>query len=138
MKRVHEKVAIIGSRTFPHPEWARRCVERYVLMLLDSSDAVVSGGARGVDSWAADAARQRGLQVIEHLPDWDKHGKGAGFKRNYQIVFGCDRVVAFWDGSSKGTAHTLSIARSEQKEVLVIEPEKHIPEGWYEDADRPF
>ncbi len=39
--------------------------------------------------------------------DWDRLGRKAGPIRNAQIVFNADRVVAFWDGKSRGTLNTV-------------------------------
>lgn len=74
---------------------------------LPAGAVVVSGGCRGVDSWAADAARRRGLQVVEHLPDLDgvrNRGEAAGryYARNQQIVDDCDRVIAFPSADRSG------------------------------------
>lgn len=135
-----ERVAIVGTREkfWKHPWWVERCVRRYVNKLLSQDDVVVSGGAAGADAWSADAARQRGLEVVEYLPDWDAHGKGAGFKRNWAIIKDCDRVVAFWDGISKGTQHTLDAAAEVNKPVTVINPELHVPDWWAEPGDYAF
>lgn len=86
---------------------------------LPADTVVVSGGARGVDRTAAQTARARGLQVKEFIPNWNM-GKGAGFIRNEQIVNAADRVVAFWDGKSSGTAHSISLADRAGKPVIVI------------------
>lgn len=99
-------VAIVGSREFPEPEKVRDYVNS-----LDVGTVVVSGGASGVDSWAEEAARARGLEVMIFPADWRTYGKRAGMIRNQQIVLAADIVVAFHDGVSKGTAHTIKMAR---------------------------
>ena len=80
---------------------------------------VVSGAARGVDSIAAAAAREVGLAVREFPADWAHLGRGAGFVRNRAIVEAADVVVAFWDGRSRGTAHTIGLAREAGRRVVV-------------------
>jgi hypothetical protein len=89
------KVAIVGSRGY-------------------------AGGARGVDSVAETAAKACGLVVKVYLAQWARHKKLAGFIRNSKIVDASDRVVAFWDGSSHGTADTVEKARIAGKPVEVI------------------
>ena len=64
-------VAIVGSRDYPHPEH----VWSYVATL-PADTVVVSGGARGVDSWAAAAATHHGLQVRVYPADWRRYGEG--------------------------------------------------------------
>ena len=68
-------VAIVGSRDYPHPEhiWS------YVATL-PADTVVVSGGARGVDSWAAAAATRHGLPLIG-TPDF----AGAGALMSYMF-----------------------------------------------------
>jgi hypothetical protein len=105
---------------------------------MSTQDTLVSGGANGVDTWAVQSAKAMGVPVIEHLADWAKHGKGAGFKRNWQIIHDADLIVAFWDGQSKGTEHTINAARSENKQVLIIKPEEHIFHDWIEESDYAF
>lgn len=100
-----ERVAIVGSRDFP--ELGR--VLAYV-RTLDRGTIVVSGGARGVDMTAEFEAKRCGLNVCIYYPRWDLHGKGAGFARNRLIVHNCDRLVAFHDGKSRGTLHTIGVA----------------------------
>ena len=115
-----ERVAIIGSREYPH----RDRVENYVNALPDGT-VIVSGGAPGVDRWAQYAASQRGLRVWLERADWDRYGRAAGPMRNALIVAGAERLVAFWDGSSRGTADTIRKARAAgiPVEVIGIEPE---------------
>ena len=53
-----ERVAVVGSRGYPD----RAAVAAYVQALAEGT-VVVSGGARGVDRWAADAAAECGLET---------------------------------------------------------------------------
>jgi hypothetical protein len=104
------RVAIVGSRDFP---WLGD-VTRYV-NLLDEFTVVLSGGARGVDRVAAQAARARGMEVQEYLADWEQYGKRAGMLRNAELVYSADFVMAFWDGESPGTKNALDHARHMMK-----------------------
>ena len=83
-------------------------------------DVIVSGGARGVDSIAAAWARRRGIPVIEHKPDYARYGKAAPHVRNDLIVAEADRVVAFWDGRSRGTQSTIRKALKHGKPVDIV------------------
>jgi len=81
---------------------------------------VISGGAHGADSAGARWARENGLKLTEHLPDWDRYGKRAGFLRNELIIKDADVVLCLWDGVSKGTGHSLSIAKRLKKPTFII------------------
>lgn len=115
-----ERVAVVGSREYPYMQEVARFVES-----LPPGTVVVSGGARGVDFVAEVAARRAGLEVSIHKADWDGLGKRAGFVRNEAIVADCTRLVAFWDEQSKGTAHTIRLARRAGKPTTVVTPTDH-------------
>ncbi len=80
----------------------------------------MSGGAKGVDSWAESAAKFRDLDTLICLPDWEKYGKAAGFQRNSLIVDNSDVVIAFWNGNSGGTMDTVRKAQKAGKKVHLI------------------
>lgn len=88
---------------------------------LPAGTVVVSGGARGVDSWAAEAAIERGLETFVFQADWDRHGNRAGPLRNAEIVAHSDRVVAFWDGKSRGTLNTVLLAKERGLPILIFD-----------------
>ena len=104
------KVAVVGSRDFPH----LAAVRRFVLSL-EKGTVIVSGGARGVDREAELTAYEAGLAVHILWADWKTHGRRAGLLRNEEIVAYADSVVAFWDGKSTGTMHTISLAKKAGK-----------------------
>lgn len=111
------RVAIVGSRNIG----ASTKVLNYVNSL-PSDSIIVSGGAQGADSYAVHYAERRNLTVKVIRPDWRPNGKydaSAGFKRNLIILDNADRVVAFWDGKSKGTLHTITEAAKRGMEVLI-------------------
>jgi uncharacterized phage-like protein YoqJ len=112
------RLGVVGSRDFPNrflvEETVRRIAQRFPKAVL------VSGGARGVDTWAAEAGRACGLQVIEHSPDYDTHGKGAPLERNTTIVEDSDALLAFWDQRSRGTLDTLRKAKERGKNIRIV------------------
>jgi hypothetical protein len=97
-------------------------VREYVLAL-PTDTIIISGGARGVDTVATMTACFRNLKFEIFYPDWKRYGKSAGFIRNEQIVKAADKVVAFWDGKSKGTAHSIKLAKQYGKPIEIIEYE---------------
>ena len=112
------RIAIVGSRDYPCPDDIRDFVN-----CLPTGTEIVSGGARGVDRWAEEAARDIGLPIKIFPADWSK-GKGAGFARNQTIVDYADEVYAFWDGQSSGTRDTIRRARGAEKPVEIIYPRR--------------
>ena len=110
------RVAIVGSRHFAAPEQVTEYVNS-----LPARASIVTGGASGVDAAATAAARTRGLAVrvlpasFEELRDESK-----STARNQKLVEACDVLVAFWDGSSKGTRATVERALDAGKEVHVF------------------
>jgi hypothetical protein len=111
------KVGIVGSRNFPDLWVVRTYVE-----CLPGNTTVVSGGAIGVDRAAEEHAKRCGLTVQVFRADWAGLGRGAGYARNHTIVEQSDRIVAFWDGRSKGTAHTIRLTREAKKPLQIISP----------------
>ena len=104
------KYAIVGSR-----EYANETLVRKFIRLLPKDSIIISGGATGPDSWAVDEAKKQGLKTIVFLAEWDKFGKRAGYLRNITIVNECDKLIAFWDGKSKGTKHSIDLANKQDK-----------------------
>ena len=77
----------------------------------------------GVDSCAADYARRNGLKLTVILPKYDRYGRAAPIVRNKEIVDYADKIVAFWDGKSKGTMSVIKYAEKQGKlcEVVLCE-----------------
>mgnify|MGYP002622623993 FL=1 len=124
------KVAIVGSRGFK----SRPLVYQYIDSL-PRDTVIISGGARGVDTWAKDRAIIKGLAWIVFLPDLERlryieannpnwsSRKCFGivaYARNQKIARECDRMVAFWDGKSKGTLSSMNFAKHLGKDVEII------------------
>ena len=105
------KIAIVGSRNITVTN-----VEKYVL----DADEIVSGGALGVDSCAAEYAREAGRKLTEFLPQYERYGRAAPIVRNRQIVEYADKIIAFWDGKSKGTLSVIKYAQKTGKCCQVI------------------
>lgn len=122
MNEVNMKLAIVGSRSFSDYDLLVETLKSHYLTQSGwHFTEIVSGGAKGADSLAAEFARVNGIKLTEFLPDWDKFGKSAGFKRNAQIVDYADEVLAFSVDNSKGTGHSIELAKRQEKPVKVIE-----------------
>ena len=99
---------ICGSREFADPKQVDDYIKR-----LPPLSTIISGGARGVDTWASNAAKRYGHKTLIFPADWKKYGKAAGFVRNKQMIDEGkpDHVVAFWDGESKGTSMMIDFVK---------------------------
>lgn len=72
---------------------------------------MVNGGAQGVDMICYDWANaQKNIDIILMQAEWSRYGKSAGFKRNMEMLAIGHYVLAFWDGQSRGTRHTIDNA----------------------------
>jgi hypothetical protein len=110
------KLAIIGSRTFTNYKLLKETLELYRSKIT----VVVSGAAKGADSLGEKWALENNIQTLIFPADWEKFGKRAGFIRNEDIIKNCDCVIAFWDGLSKGTAHSISLCEKYSKPYKII------------------
>lgn len=109
------RIAIFGSR-----EWKRKELIWAAIDKLRPPVLVVTGDAKGVDTWAREEGLARGLVVIVVVPPWEALGKPASVPRNKAIVDIADRGIAFWDGKSPGTAMTINFFERAKKPVEII------------------
>ena len=92
-------ILVCGSREFASPE----LVKNRIRTALTPEDRLMHGCARGVDTWAEEAAREIGATILRRPADWDRFGKRAGMLRNaemYDEVQRADdyRILIFRDG----------------------------------------
>ncbi len=127
------KLAIIGGRDFLDYDLLCSELEPYI----NKVTLVVSGAAPGADSLGARWSREiLGKEPLEFEALWDdltkqpckvkykKNGKPynalAGFNRNEDIIKNCDGCIAFFDGYSKGTSHSISLCKKYKKPLKII------------------
>lgn len=111
------KIAIIGSRETGNINF-EELLKKHIVVL--ANDTIISGGARGIDTLAAQYARKRGAKLLEFRPDYATYGRGATFVRNRLIVDKADVVIAFWNGSSRGTKYTIDYAKKKHVPLIII------------------
>ena len=112
-------IGVIGSRDFQDYDELKNYIFKRVK--LQDIDHVVSGGAIGADRLGGRLAKEFNIPPMIFKPDWDLYGKKAGFIRNKDIIENSDIIFAFWDGKSKGTKHSLDIAKNENKKIYLYE-----------------
>jgi len=93
---------------------------------LPPSTVIVSGGAKGPDTWAREAAKRHGLKIVEHLPNLEgvrNRGEAARryYERNQLIAEDADQVVALVAPDRKGgTEDTIKRAIELGKPVRLL------------------
>lgn len=105
------KLAIVGSRNLH--------IEDFSKHLPQGITEIVSGGARGIDTQAAEYAQINGIALTEFLPEYTRFGKSAPLKRNEKIAEYADEALIFWDGCSKGTAYTIALFKRYGKPIIL-------------------
>ena len=81
---------------------------------------IVSGAARGVDTLGEMYAEKYGISLKRFPADWNTHKRAAGPIRNAQMAEYGDCLLAFWDGSSKGTKNMIENMHKRKKHVYVV------------------
>ena len=105
------RVIVAGGRHYEDYATAKQVLDYYLhKKVLTHEVIIVSGGASGADALGDRYAREHGLGCERFPADWDAYGKSAGYRRNVQMAEVADVLVAFWDGSSRGTKHMIDIA----------------------------
>ena len=108
------KVAIIGSRSL-----AGKSID-FSAYLPKGVSTIISGGAKGIDTMAAEYAVSHGINLMVFRPNYERYGRVAPLKRNDNIVAAADYVLAFWDGVSHGTMYTVNLAKQLGKPVTLV------------------
>ena len=113
-----QRIAIVGSR-----RRTDAATVDAIVAALPPDAIVVSGGAKGPDSWAKAAALRRGLGFREFLPEMDGATTYVDrtkryYARNQAIVDHADAVVALVSPDRKGGTED-TVRRAERKGIPV-------------------
>lgn len=112
------KVAVVGNQEGWTYDFVKAKLEE---LEIDHTYTIISGGARGVDTFAEEYAREKGCTIIIHYPVPSVPSPQRYFERNQQIAAECDWMVAF-DAKSgaAGTKNTVAQARRLNKAVFLF------------------
>lgn len=78
--------------------------------------AIIEGCCpESADQYAEEWAKKNDI-AVEHFPGT----QGNYLKRNIEMVRAADIVIAFWDGYSYGTAHSIAWATKLYKPVFIV------------------
>ncbi|AXH72889.1 MAG: DNA recombination-mediator protein [Caudoviricetes sp.] len=114
------KIGVIGSR-----DWSdKKTVNEFLSNNIDKISLIVSGGARGPDSYGEKWAKKNKIPTSIHYPPKDR--KRPFHYRNRLIAEECDILIAFQLGKSSGTQYTIDYMRSLGKPVMVFHNSRQI------------
>ena len=119
------RLIIAGSRGFATEkhytllkEHCNKFLEQYEEII------VICGGATGADSLGKKWAEENNLSIEMFIPEWHKDGRynpSAGLSRNRLMAKSADRLIAFWDGQSRGTENMINNAVDYNLDFSVVE-----------------
>ena len=88
--------------------------------ILSEVDAIICGGADGIDTIAESYADAHRLSKHVVRPSLYLHGRTASLKRIEEMVELADSVLIISDGDSKDTLYTLGYAKRKNKPLTLI------------------
>lgn len=123
------RVLVVGSRTFADKNLLFEVLD-HIHNSNNPIEIVAGGCPTGADSFAKEYAQKSRPLTPQNLytefpAEWEKHGRAAGYIRNkkmheYISQFPNRICIAFWDGKSKGTAHSFELAKQYDNPICVI------------------
>lgn len=115
------KVIVAGGREFKDYQLLERTMDKILKNKKDKVIVIVSGMAKGADSFGIKYAKRRDYLISEHPADWNTYGLSAGYRRNAEMGEIADACVCFWDGISDGAGHMINIAKDKGLQLRIIE-----------------
>ena len=113
------KIIIAGTRTFTNyklmSSTLRTIFKRY------KNIKIISGHARGADKLGEVYAWKHQIPLQIFPADWNKYGRRAGSIRNEKMAQVGSVLVAFWDGTSRGTLDMITVALEYDLMVYVVD-----------------
>ena len=113
----HPRIFAGGSRTIDD----RELIDAK-LKALPRCAVILTSRTRGASAAVRDATIRRGLRLEVWTAMTDRYptAQDAYFARDEEMISSADRVLAFWDGESAGTAHELTYARRLAKPIDLV------------------
>lgn len=111
------RVIIAGSRSVTEAE-VRMALQR--CSWIGFASAVVSGTARGADTFGENWANEQQIEIHRYPADWAQYGKRAGPLRNKVMADNAEGLVAVWDGQSRGTHSMIELAQKQGLRVAIL------------------
>lgn len=119
------RLIVAGSRGFSNYALMKLYLDSYLKDKNKADLEIISGTARGADTYGSIYAEDNGIKLVEMPAEWERLGRTAGYIRNEAMAkyaAGADGVLfAFWDRRSRGTKHMIDMAKEYNLEVHIIE-----------------
>lgn len=144
-------ICVCGSRGIGQKDTVSRILNGIVdkfALYLSPPGYVLTGGAKGIDSYARDWAEKLDYDWHVMHPDWDHYGKSAGYRRNEDMLeqirldseaHGIPHyLIAMYDGESPGTKHMIDNYEShfKMKSLIFVSPQTHKDNPTHEYSSR--
>lgn len=113
------KVAVVGGRNFSDYSLMKQKLDSFNSKFRISM--IISGGAKGADEFAYRYAVENGIVFVCYPPDPRDGFPKAYYRRNLRIAETCEVMLAFPTRESKGTWHSISLAKKLSKKVWVFD-----------------
>jgi hypothetical protein len=115
------KILVCGGRDFDDFFYFMKQMDKYINLPVH----VISGGAKGADSFAITWALIYDKPYTKYKADWDTRGKAAGPIRNQQMLDEGkpDLVVAFPTAKSRGTWDMIKRAERVGVKTIIVKGE---------------
>jgi hypothetical protein len=117
------RIIIAGSRDVTEKE-VREALR--VCTWIGFVSAVVSGTARGADTFGERWAEDNNISITRFPADWNKYGRRAGPIRNEEMANNAEGLVAVWDGKSRGTRSMIELALKYGLRVMIFRTDTNI------------
>ena len=103
-------IAISGSRHATDRDYIFSMIERTLDRFSDITHIFVGDCPTGVDKFVLEYCRENNVQNTVFKADWNKYKRGAGPRRNEEMLKHADMLLAFPGPDSKGTVNAINIA----------------------------
>lgn len=117
------RVIICGSREFDNKGLCFAKLDE-ILSKYENVE-IISGQSKGADLFGEEYAQLHSLKMTIFPANWKRYGKTAGPIRNKaMLMYALEAetiVIAFWNGSSRGTKNMIEQAEKQNVRIYVID-----------------
>jgi Protein of unknown function (DUF2493). len=111
-------IAVVGSRDFDDAILLHQVLDNVISYRFQNVQ-LISGGAVGADALVEEYAEFNGIPFQEYSENI-VHRPLSEIDKILAITDDCDECIAFWNGSSAGTAKLIEVCRARHIPIRVI------------------